>query len=108
MRKLLIFLTFTLGCVALIEEKKGPPPHAKAYGYREKYLFWYYPSLEIYYDVKRDIYIVMEGGNWVEVKTKPKGIEIAEYVIIETSEDKPWKKHSYYKNKYKVKKEKGK
>ncbi|MEN3045034.1 MAG: hypothetical protein ABDH37_07475 [Candidatus Hydrothermales bacterium] len=108
MKKSLIFLTFIIGCVAVVEDRRGPPPHAEAHGYRAKYLFWYYPSLEIYYDVKREIYIINKEGEWVEIKTKPKGIEVTEYVIIETFDDKPWKKHSYYKKKYKVKKGKGK
>ncbi len=107
MRFLILSLILILGCV-VVHKHPGPPPHAKAYGYRAKYIFWYYPALEIYYHPERNVYIIFEGGKWIEVKEKPKNIEIFNYVIIETDNDKPWMNHSYYKKKYPPKKGKGK
>ncbi|MEO0280224.1 MAG: hypothetical protein ABIM58_04035 [candidate division WOR-3 bacterium] len=109
MRILFLILFITLSCVTVYEHH-GPPPHAKAYGLRKKIVYWYYPSLEIYYHPERNVYIIFQGGKWVEVIEKPKDIEIYDYVVIETEEEKPWLKHSYYKMKYPAKKgkEKGK
>lgn len=110
----LLFLVFIVigGCI-VIQRKPGPPPHAKAYGYRAKHIYWYYPASEIYYCPNSKIYAVIEGDKWVTLNTPPSALVLgSSYVVIESDTDKPWLKHSYYKEKYspgKVKsKDKGK
>jgi hypothetical protein len=102
MRNFVLVLLILSGCIVV--HKPGPPPHAPAYGYRAKYIFWYYPCCEIYYHPERKVYIIFEGGNWIEVKEKPKHLISSHYVIIETDNDKPWNQHDYYKKKYPPKK----
>jgi len=42
----------------------GPPPWAPAHGYRAKYTYRYYPSLQIYYDLNRELYFYFSDGQW--------------------------------------------
>ncbi len=49
----------------------GPPPWAPAHGYRAKYTYRYYPSLQIYYDLNRELYFYLSDGQWRTSKRAP-------------------------------------
>jgi hypothetical protein len=42
-------------------KKGGPPPHAKAHGYRAKHTYQYYPSASVYFDASRKVYFTLRG-----------------------------------------------
>lgn len=97
---LVLGLTFIWGCV-VVSHCPGPPSHAKAYGHRMKYTYWYYPSAEVYYCSQDRTYVVLKGGQWIIVRTPPPILAPgSHYEIIEIDNDRPWLKHSHYKQKY--------
>ena len=113
-RKYIILLLFifigSINCrkPVVVYHEPGPPPHAKAYGYRAKHVFWYYPAIEVYYSPNLKVYTVLKNGEWLTMDTSPISIEGVSYVIIESESEKPWLNHSYYKQKYQPGKGKGK
>jgi hypothetical protein len=85
----------------IVHQWRGPPPHAKAYGHYKKYVYYYYPDLEIYWYPETKAYVVLRDGVWVEVETRPVILTSAyTHIVIKTETLKPWLKHSYYKKKY--------
>ena len=44
--------------------KGGPPPWAPAHGYRAKTSHVYFPDHNFYFDVQKNVYIYLNGGNW--------------------------------------------
>ena len=103
---LIVILLFISSCrPTLVQRRPGPPSHAKAYGLQKKYVYHYYPDLEIYWDSDSQTYIVFKEGNWVISNSRPLNLSRSHsYVVIEVEEPKPWLKHSYYKNKHPVSK----
>jgi hypothetical protein len=82
--------------------KHGPPPHAPAHGYRAKYAYRYYPACHVYFDVHRQVYFYLAGGNWRMSVSLPSNIRmrLADHVIIEMDSDRPYIKFSEHKRKY--------
>ena len=99
---LIIILIFFSSCEpTLVQRRPGPPPHAKAYGLQKKYIYRYYPDLEIYWDSDSNTYVELKGGTWVISNTRPVILTNSySYVVIEVEEQKPWLKHSFYKEKH--------
>ncbi|MBW2029745.1 MAG: hypothetical protein JRJ31_11805 [Deltaproteobacteria bacterium] len=86
-----------------VKKKKGRPPHhAPAHGYRAKYIYYYYPAAQVYFDTGRRVYFYMDGPSWRMTVSLPPHIRIAlgERVTIEMDSDKPYKKHKIHKKKY--------
>ena len=83
-------------------EKGGPPPHAKAYGYRAKHTYQYYPSDSIYFDVYRKVYFHLEGDNWRISTSLPQDIRVrlGDHVTIEMDTDRPYTRYDEHKRKY--------
>lgn len=46
------------------KEKNGPPSWAPAHGYRAKTRHVYFPEHNVYYDLKKEVYIYKEGSSW--------------------------------------------
>ena len=99
---LIVIFIFISSCgPILVQRRPGPPSHAKAYGHQKKYVYYYYPDLEIYWDSDSKTYIVLKEGTWVISDTRPVILTRSySYVVIEADEPKPWLKHSYYKKKH--------
>jgi hypothetical protein len=49
----------------------GPPPWAPAHGYRAKTNYVYFPAIGIYFDLSTHMYIYLEDGKWISVRTIP-------------------------------------
>ena len=83
-------------------KKGGPPPHAPAHGYRGKYAYRYYPACHVYFDVHREVYFYLSGGNWRMSVSLPREIrvQLTDHVIIEMDSDRPYTKFSEHKRKY--------
>ena len=92
------------GCShALAKNKRvGPPPHAKAHGYRAKYTYRYYPSARVYYDVDRRAYFHLEGNRWGISVSLPAilRVQLGDYVTIEMDSDKPYLKFEEHRRAY--------
>lgn len=94
-----ILFLLTLSCVVIKN-----PPYGHAYGNKHKYIFWYYPEYEIYYNTKTKMYFIFKDNKWIEVQKPPYILKT--YVIIESDDDKPYLKHHIFKEKYKPKSKK--
>lgn len=83
-------------------EKKGPPAHAPAHGYRAKHQYRYYPSCSVYYDTGRRIYFYLEGDNWEVGASLPSGLQmrLGDYVSMELDTDRPYIYHEEHVKKY--------
>ena len=83
-------------------QKKGPPPHAPAHGYRAKHQYRYYPSRSVYYDTGRDIYFYLKGDSWEVGVSLPNHLRIGlgDSVRIELDTDKPYIHHAEHVRKY--------
>jgi len=90
--------------------KPGPPPHAKAHGYRARHTYRYYPGSCVYFDVHRGVYFYLEGGTWRTCASLPATIVIHthEAVTIELETDRPYIHFDEHKAKYPPGQAKGK
>jgi len=106
---LLISVFYLTACETLwvVKKNPGPPAHAKAHGFYKNNppvaasQFYYYPSLEVYYNYSSREYTVYRNGNWVMINdyTVPV-LYTQQYVIIADDRGKPWKYHAKHKLKY--------
>jgi hypothetical protein len=95
---------FRIGCSFVLAKgkKAGPPPHAKAHGYRAKHTYRYYPSANAYYDVERKSYFYLEGNNWRVGVSLPDNLNVrlGSYVTIGMDSDKPYTSFEEHKRQY--------
>lgn len=92
------------GCSTALAKNKaaGPPPHAKAHGYRAKYAYRYYPSAQVYYDVDRRAYFYLEGNSWRISVSLPNAlrVQLGDFVTLDMDSDKPYVKFKEHKKSY--------
>lgn len=76
------------------EARGGPPPWAPAHGYRAKQ-YRYYPSVQVYFDMQRDVYFYYRNGDWRVSASLPGRIRtsMGRYVTLEMETDRPYKYH---------------
>jgi hypothetical protein len=83
----------------------APPAHAPAHGRRHQRMYHYYPNAEFYFDVSRNMYFYLGlNGSWsfsVNLPHRLRSHLHSGYVEIEMDDARPYKRHSYHKNKYK-------
>jgi hypothetical protein len=93
-----------IGCSLVFAKgkKSGPPPHAKAHGYRAKHTYRYYPSADAYYDVERKAYFYLEGNNWRMGVSLPDNLSVSlgKCVTVEMDSDKPYTRFEEHKRQY--------
>lgn len=89
--------------VETVEHHHGPPAHAKAHGYRDKYVYQYYPAADVYLDTGRDVYFYLDSdGDWEMSASLPYSLSVrlGEHVAIEMDTDQPYIKNHEHKKKY--------
>ena len=95
---------FSIGCSPVMAKgkKTGPPPHAKAHGYRAKHTYRYYPAANTYYDVERKSYFYLEGNNWRVGVSLPDELDVrlGKYVTIGMDSDKPYTSFEEHRRQY--------
>ncbi len=81
-----------------------PPPHTSAYGRSNPYRYYYYPRAEFYFDTGRNMYFYLDtGSQWRHSAQLPLRLRShlsSSYVEIEMDDDRPYRRHNFYKNKY--------
>ncbi len=65
----------------------GPPDHAPAHGYREK--FEHYPDANIYHDLDKDVYYRYDNDKWVRTVEVPTDIDLGSGVSVDLNETIP-------------------
>lgn len=114
---LAFFLLSATACTLAVTEPgppptspgKGPPPWAPAHGFRAKARhYYYYPSSSVYFDVERQVYFYLSGGEWRMSVSLPPAIvlEPAAYVDLDLDTDEPYRHYDEHRTKYKTHKEK--
>ncbi len=78
----------------------GPPPHAPAHGYRNKYRF--YPEQDLCYDLERDRYFHYEDGEWRRYDQNPLTIQLGPFFTIEMDTDRPYKHYREHKRQFRI------
>jgi hypothetical protein len=75
-----------------VHKHPGPPPHAPAHGYRKKFAYHYYPTVNVYYDPARDMYFYLSGREWKMAVSLPSSIriDVQEAVSLELETDQPY------------------
>ncbi len=86
--------------------KPGPPPHAKAYGYRAKHHYHYYPDSRVYFDTGRQVYFYLEDGSWTMAVSLPTYLRVSlgSRVSLEMELDRPYVHYEEHRKKYPGKK----
>ncbi|HAW57526.1 MAG TPA: hypothetical protein DCX03_00700 [Bacteroidales bacterium] len=106
-----VVLWFLLSIIPLScsTQKKvdGPPPWAPAHGYRAQVRHIYFPEYNIYFDLKRNVYMFMSGDNWVVGVNLPphlakENLKRAAKIELELNIDDPYRFNADHKGKYKV------
>ena len=59
-----VFILFILFSTSTEIYSQGPPPWAKANGYRAKTRYVYLPEQNFYYDIQKRNYIYLSNNNW--------------------------------------------
>jgi len=90
------------GHPVFIDDRPGPPAHAKAHGRRGKFNYHYYPTAEVYFDPGRSLYFYYSSGTWLARATLPTTIVISHgsYVSLDLDTGKPYLNHKAHKAKY--------
>lgn len=82
----------------------APPAHAPAHG-RRHHRYHYYPNAEFYFDVGRNMYFYLDShAQWsfsVNLPIHLRSHLHNNYVEIEMEDDRPYRRHKFYKSKYK-------
>ncbi|MNS53681.1 hypothetical protein D3C72_864430 [compost metagenome] len=101
-----LFLASCTKTVVVEKERKGPPPHAKAWGHKKKHrtYYYYYPTSNVYFDITFGQYVYFSAGAWVRMNTLPSGVTIgSDRVRIDYQGDDVYVYNSNHKSKYKSK-----
>lgn len=100
---LLLALTMTVpACVVAPVPGPGPhdmpppPLHPRLYSY------WYYPDIEVYFDINRKLYFYLHEGHWLDVMVLPPHIRarLGPHVVLELGDDHPYVYHDTHRRKY--------
>ncbi len=94
-------LFLMLGCYST-QVRAEPPPWAPAHGYRAKHRHHYYPSSQVYFDTKRNLYSYYDGGKWQISAKLPGGISInvSDNIVLDMDTDKPYIHHAEIVKRY--------
>lgn len=88
----------------------APPAHAHAHGRRHHHRYHYYPNAEFYFDISRNLYFYLDSSSrWSFSVNLPIHLRHHlhnNFVEIEMDDDRPYRRHKHYKNKYKKHKSK--
>ena len=96
----ILVLLLLQGCVVAPSppQRPGPPDHAPAHGYRQKYQYNYYPEASVYFDVNRRIFFYLDGG-WRSASYLPRelNIRLGAPVAIEMELAAPYERYDEHR-----------
>lgn len=73
------------------------PPAGIAY-----YDYWYYPGVQVYYDINRHVYFYLSSSGWLEVRVLPPALRarLGRHVPIHSRYARPYREHNDHRRKY--------
>jgi len=101
---ILVMLAMVQGCIvapASPPYRQGPPDHAPAHGYRNKYRYYYYPDVGVYFDLDRRLYFYLDRG-WRSATRLPRDLQAHLYgpVTLELNLAEPYRYYDEHRHKY--------
>ena len=80
----------------------SPPAHAPAHGRRAQYRYYYYPDVEVYFDLRRRSYFYLSNGHWKLSATLPDTLRLrlGTHVSLELETDTPYRYHRQHRKFY--------
>ncbi len=108
-----VLLTLIVGCVStvyvpqrtVVKQEVVSPAWAPPYDNADRVRYYYFPDIEVYYDVNRNEFVYLEDGNWVFSPYLPPmysnyDLNNAFVVIIDYNAYEPWRQHQLYLSHY--------
>lgn len=73
------------------------PPAGIAY-----YDYWYYPGVQVYYDINRHVYFYLGSSGWIQVRVLPPTLRarLGGYVPIHSRYARPYREYNEHRRKY--------
>lgn len=83
-------------------------PYGPGYGHAAPpatvvyYSYWYYPNVQVYFDVNRQIYFYFSNNRWVQARVLPPTLRarLGSYVPIHSRYNQPYIEHHEHSRKY--------
>lgn len=102
-----VLLVFSVPIFSQPDRGGGPPPWAPANGYRAKTQHVYFPSLNVYFDVHRNMYYFLSGDRWVISHRLPPAIPLsvfrkAQKIELHIVTPTPYRYNDQHRVKYKA------
>ena len=95
----------TVGGGLIVDTGYGYAPYPPAHGRRMLHRYYYYPEAEFYFDIGRNMYFYLDSdAQWafsVRLPLRLRSHLSSSYVEIEMDDDRPYRRHKFYRNKYK-------
>ena len=75
----------------------SPPPAGIAY-----YDYWYYPDVQVYFDIDRRVYFYLSNSRWVEVRVLPPSLRarLGGYIPLHSRYRQPYVEYREHSIKY--------
>ena len=97
MKRILLFVTVAISCCFLLTSCMVRRGSLTVTGYH----YWYYPSIQVYFDYERKVYYYPENGGWHHSSYLPSRYSTSSsYVILDDDSDKPYVNHEKHIKKY--------
>lgn len=73
------------------------PPAGFAY-----FDYWYYPGVQVYYDIHRHVYFYLGSGGWIQTRVLPPPLKarLGNHVPIHSRYDRPYMEHNDHRRRY--------
>lgn len=96
---LVFIIVIGLGACVVDPNYKGPPVHTHAPHFND---YYYYPNVDVYFDLSLGYYYYHPGKNWVQVRVLPKHIylDYRQRIPLHMEQKTPYVKHPEHREKY--------
>ena len=104
MKRIMIFAVLAFSFTFLLSScmvRRGVVVSSGPGGSQVRYHYWYYPSLQVYFDVERKVYYYPENGGWHQTNSLPSRYSPgSSHVTVDMDSDKPYRDFNQHKMKY--------
>ncbi|MBE9516809.1 MAG: hypothetical protein IME93_07500, partial [Proteobacteria bacterium] len=108
---ILIKITIALSVVMALSACIVTPRHGRHDYYDEpqtrapvydSYSYWYYPAVDVYFDIHREVYFYLDAGRWITVRVLPPRFRgyMGARVDLRMRHDRPYTRHRNHKRSY--------
>ena len=76
MKKILISAMLVLAALTFVAADVNAQPYGKAYGVRARQSFYYYPGVNVYFNIGTRQYIYPRNNTWISAPVLPAGFAV--------------------------------